>query len=133
MTDEAVIIIDKVELRASFLTLRSDGVMHIHMKGVEEVLADDLRDIVNALYTMGNGKKFLNMVTFQSFFIVDKETRKFGATEFVGKYTLADAIVVNSVALKLLINFYIAFNKPDRPTRMFENEAKAIEWLKTFS
>lgn len=132
MTDEAVIIIDKVELRASVLTFRSDGIMHIHYKAVDEFAVDDLMDIINGLYRIGKGKKFLNLMTFEKFFIVEKEVRSVAATEIGSKYSAADAIVVKSTALKLLVNLYIAFNKPNRPTRMFDLEDKAVEWLRTF-
>lgn len=130
MTDEAVDIIDKVELRASYLTLRSNGIMHIHYKAVDEFTVDDLMDIINGLYRIGKGKKFLNLMTFEKFFIVEKGVREVAATEVGSKYSAADAIVVRSTALKLLVNLYIAFNKPNRPTRLFDSEEKAIEWLK---
>ena len=132
MTDAPISIIDKIETRASILFLRSDGIMHVHFKDIDELLTDDITDAVNGLYGIGGGKKFLIFLTFENFFIIDKEIRKLAATEISGKYTIADAFVVNSIALKLLINFYIAFNKPSRPTRLFDSEEKAVEWLKSF-
>lgn len=132
MSDETVIIVDKVELRASSLFLRSDGIMYVHIKNVDEFRVDDMKDIGNGLYLIGGGKKFLNIGTIENFPIVDKEARKFSASEAAGKYTIADAIVVKSTALRLLVNAYISFNKPYRPTKMFDSEEKAVEWLKSF-
>lgn len=130
MTDELLVNIDKLELRASVLTLRSDGVMHIHYKAVDEFSVDDLMDIINGLYRIGKGKKFLNLMTFEKFFIVEKGVREVAATEVGSRYSAADAIVVKSTALKLLVNLYIALNKPNRPTRLFDSQEKALEWLK---
>ena len=45
---------------------------------------------------------------------------------------MAEAIVVKSTSLKLLVNAYISFNKPNRPVKMFDSEVKAIEWLNQF-
>ncbi len=132
MTYEQFNITDKIESRASFLSLRIDAIMHVHIKAVEEFLTDDVMDIFNGVYEIGKGEKFLNLITFENFLIVDKETRKLAARSIASKYTIADAFVVDSVALKLLINFYIAFNKPSRPTQLFDSEEKAIDWLKTF-
>jgi hypothetical protein len=33
------------------------------------------------------------------------------------------------MALKILMNGYLKFNKPNRPTRFFNEEQAAIDWL----
>ena len=40
------------------------------------------------------------------------------------------AIVAKSLASKIVSNFFIRFNKPFTPTKIFMTEAKAVEWLK---
>ena len=44
----------------------------------------------------------------------------------------ASAIVTNSLANKLIANFYIRVNKPLNPTRVFNNESDAVHWLRQF-
>ena len=104
MTEEKLNTL-KIELPAATLSLRWDEIVHIHLKEVEEFSADDLRGIVNCLKEISNGKKSLNLITFESFFIVDKETRKLAATNDIGKYSIAEAIVTKSIAIRLLVNF----------------------------
>ena len=41
----------------------------------------------------------------------------------------AIAIMVNSPISRMLANFFLGLNKPARPTRLFDDRAKAIEWL----
>ena len=113
-----------------FFTKRWD--LHVHVKGVDEFSVKDIMDIAKTLYEIGKGPKFLIYAILENFLFVGKETRALAAKEITGKYIVAEAIVVNSTALKLLVNFYIAFNKPKRPTRMFDSEDKAVAWLKTF-
>ena len=129
---EQITILKKVELRASILSLRSDGIMQTDLKAVDEFTVEDILDNADALQNIGKGQKFANLIIIKNFITVDRETRKLAATEITGKYAIAEALVVNSTALKLLVNFYIAFNKPNRPTRMFDSEDKAVAWLKTF-
>ena len=43
----------------------------------------------------------------------------------------AVAIVTNSLANKLLGNFFINFHKPHSSARIFNEEDSALEWLKT--
>ena len=47
------------------------------------------------------------------------------------KYRYADAFIVNSLPMRLLVNFYISFNKPKIPTKMFNNPESAREWIYT--
>lgn len=43
----------------------------------------------------------------------------------------ASAVVVDTLAYKLIANFYLKFNKPKRPYKVFSKEEEAIKWLKT--
>ncbi len=45
---------------------------------------------------------------------------------------IAEAVVVNSIAQKLKVNFYIMFLKKIYPTQFFTKTDLAIEWLKQF-
>ncbi|MCH2044923.1 MAG: STAS/SEC14 domain-containing protein [Saprospiraceae bacterium] len=47
-------------------------------------------------------------------------------------YTKAIAIVVGSAILKILVNIFISFNKPEYPTKMFTKKEDAVQWLLTF-
>lgn len=44
----------------------------------------------------------------------------------------AVAIVNNSILHKSLVNLYFKFNKPKIPTKVFDNEEKAKDWLLEF-
>lgn len=47
-------------------------------------------------------------------------------------YSKADAFVLNSIAQKILANFYVKINKPERPTKFFNNSEEALIWLKKY-
>ena len=47
-------------------------------------------------------------------------------------YSKADAFIINSLAQKILANFYVKINKPERPTKFFDKEDEALEWLKQY-
>ncbi len=60
------------------------------------------------------------------------ESREYWAEEDSSPYTLAEAFVMRWLPMKLIGNFYLNFNKPPRPKRIFTNRDEAAEWLKTF-
>jgi hypothetical protein len=43
----------------------------------------------------------------------------------------ASAVVVDSLPYKLIANFYLKFNKPKRPYKVFSNEEEAVKWLQS--
>lgn len=47
-------------------------------------------------------------------------------------YSSADAFVIHSISQKILANFYLKINRPERPTQFFNNEASALAWLKQY-
>lgn len=63
---------------------------------------------------------------------VTKEVRDWGATLPGNKYRLATAVVCNTLAHRILGNFFIKIQKPMRPTKMFSEVPEAMEWLKQF-
>jgi hypothetical protein len=121
-----------IELRASTVSLREDGIMHFDLKAVDEFGANDVRDILKTVEQIGGGKKFCNLVTVRQYVTIHKDARALSAKEEGNRYTIADAMVVNNTAMKLVLNLYMAFDKPIRPTRGFTSEENAIAWLKTF-
>lgn len=75
------------------------------------------------------GGLFFNVYEFHSFSDVDPEVREWAASPSNNTYTIIDAIVINSLSQKILADFYISFNKPVRPTRVFKSVEKAFDWV----
>ncbi len=44
-------------------------------------------------------------------------------------YSKADAFVIQSIAQKLVANFYIKMVSPERPTKFFTAKEEALKWL----
>jgi hypothetical protein len=121
-----------IDLKASTIHLRKDGIMHVHIKdGADMALADAIH-VVEAIGILGSGKKFPVMIDCGEFAVVDKEARAFFATKEANIYITADALAYHSFAHKLLADFYVNHNKPQVPTKVFLDNESAIVWLKTF-
>lgn len=65
-------------------------------------------------------------------------TMKFEASNFMAdspelkEIRLAEAFIVNSLAIRLIINYYIRSNRAGCPSKVFMNEQAGIEWLRTY-
>ncbi|HXB41441.1 MAG TPA: hypothetical protein VNZ49_12920 [Bacteroidia bacterium] len=120
-----------IELRASTVSLREDGIMHIHIKSGAQMELTDAIKVIEAMGKLGNKKKFPVLIDCGEFASVDKEARRFSASKDANIYTLADAVAYHTLAHKFLADFYMNHNKPEIPTKVFEDNESAIAWLRT--
>ena len=62
----------------------------------------------------------------------EKESREFNGSHEVLQYCSAMAFISDSLAKKLLANFFISINKDKVPMKFFNNEKDALQWLSQF-
>lgn len=75
-----------------------------------------------------NGKHaFLNILEYGS--TIDPEVREYMSSNTRLSTVEKDAFIVNSLAHKLVANFYKNFHKPAVPTEFFSNKEDALKWL----
>lgn len=65
---------------------------------------------------------------------IDKDAREFLSSDAGIKGLTAGALVTDSIFGRHLANFFIRISviKPKIPTRLFSNEAEALEWLSQY-
>jgi hypothetical protein len=129
---EKIVTLKRVELSSATVGLRSDGIMQFNIRPAADYSVKDIIAANEAAARIGNGKAYPNLIYIENFYNADSESRHYLASEESNRYTLADAFVVESVAMKLIGNFYIKVNKPVRPTRIFSSGEEALDWLYTF-
>ena len=89
-------------------------------------LADALQNH-EAVKMLTKTDRYLVLVDGRVNLSVSRDARAFSAE--ARESCIATAFLITSTANKLIGNFYINFNRPSIPTRIFSTEEKAIEWL----
>jgi hypothetical protein len=115
-----------------YLNLRADGIMYIRISSEKEESVELVKEMVKKMGEMVNYKPVPMLAKHEDFALPGKENRDYWAKKESCPYSKADAFMIGSVALRLIANFYLRVNKPERPTKMFTNEKDAVAWLKTF-
>jgi len=59
----------------------------------------------------------------------EAEAREESSSEAGMKHTMADGFVARNLAQKLMVNFYLKFNRPRKPSKAFTSEEEAVKWL----
>ena|ERR1035437_9316405 len=95
-----------------------------------EVLQEDAMDMHHAFVTLSHGEKYAVLMDATKYFSPsDKARAKIASKQFTNT-RYATAFVITSLAIRLTANLFINFNKPATPSRIFNNETSALEWLK---
>jgi hypothetical protein len=122
-----------IDLKHSILKLRADGIIQINYADHLDIDLKEGVEVVEAIGILTKGKKALILNVAGEGTSATAEARKYSASVAGVKFTIADAFVTNSLAQKILGNFYLAFNKPPVPTQIFEDIDQAVEWLKAYA
>jgi hypothetical protein len=63
---------------------------------------------------------------------MDPDAREYYSSEEAAQVVCACAGITNSLIGRVIGNFFIGFNRPPTPGRIFNSEEDAVKWLKTF-
>jgi hypothetical protein len=111
--------------------IHEDGFYEIEVNENEEFKVEDLKKLVATQLELG-GFKLPALVLCSEHATTDIDLLKTISKNINNPYSKADAFVIKSMSQKILANFYIKINKPERPTKFFNNKEEALDWLKQY-
>jgi len=119
--------------KANHCTVRysPDGLLIATLADDVELSIEDVIDQRKLYSELTKGKPHVILVFAGHHTSATKEAREYAANHPVpGR--LAEAIIIKSMSVRILGNVFINFHKPSVPTKMFNKEEDALEWLSTF-
>ncbi len=125
-------VLKEVVLPEVTVSLKSDGIVYV--KYNQDVTLDlDLQAKSLVAFNEVTEKKLTPFLFEADLGIsVTKEARDNAIVMEDHTPCKATAVLVQNIAYALIANFYMKFNKPKRPYKVFNNREEAIEWLDTF-
>ncbi len=125
-------IIKEVDATEFNIKLKSDGIVYVWFKD-NCVLDIDLQlRMLNCYKNITNLKLTPFIFEAEGSINVTKEARDNAIKIEEDSPCSAMAIIVGNIAQAMIANFYMKFNKPKRPYRVFNKKADGIEWLKQY-
>jgi len=120
-----------IDLNTCSLTLDDDGIVELHIYPGEELPPEKIREIFDKIHSeMPEATKL--MVTAGNKATLSTEARDLVSSGNVTEQIKADAIVTEHYSHQMSANFFVRYNKPQRPTKLFKTVDEAREWLNTF-
>lgn len=108
-----------------------DDILYITLKDDADMKVDNIDEIIDARKRIQNGKKMKVLADIRNIWQASLKARKRAAAPDMQNLNIAMAIVIDSLASKLLANFFIKINNPSSPTRMFNSKEEGLLWLNT--
>lgn len=96
---------------------------------IEIIEIQHLKHVQQSISFLGNKAKMPIFFTAHEFLTVSEEARVFAASEEGIVFTLANAVLIDSLPKKILFNFFLKFNRPISPTKGFRSREEAFNWL----
>ena len=121
-----------IDLGFATVELLKNGVVHIHFNGNYLISAKESKLVNDSIAILNKGIQSPILISAEILVQFDKSAREFSASEEGFRYTLAEALLVKNFGHKLIATFYVNYNKPPKPSKIFTNQQKAEEWLLSF-
>jgi len=106
-----------------------DGVVWLNFKEGAELDVKEIRELVKAAETLSENKPYLLMSDARVHLTITSEGRKVAADKKEAPLLIANAAIINNLAVRVTANFFSSFNKPHFKFRIFNDEKKALIWL----
>ena len=109
-----------------------EGIIHMVFLDNVNLNIDDLKSELQCYKSLSNDLTPPALIDISGVLSIDYNGRKFIADEIAKIGVPATALIVKSRMSRLIGSFFIGINKPDFPVKLFDDEQKALEWLKGF-
>jgi hypothetical protein len=117
-----------VDLRAYNTWMGEDGIARTQVKDGAEIVLEDAKSNSVAVRSLVGPEKFALIVDTRKIKSITKEARDYFSLNGRESRVIAFAILIESPLSRIIGNFFMSLNKPRVPVKLFNSEAKAIEW-----
>jgi len=119
----------KIVLKNCYLELDEDAIVELHILPNCTVETDEIDEIFKNIHASFPEARGL-LVTAGKEATLSQEAREKVSDGNVTQQIIADAIVVEHYQHHMTANFFVRYNKPQRPTQIFKTDKEARSWLK---
>lgn len=128
---EDIHIVKEIDFKTVHISLKSNGIVYVLFKD-HCLINIELQTKLQELYRDITGGKLMPFIFLAAEYVsVTKEAKENAIHIEDQSMCGASAVVVDTLAYKLIANFYLKVNKPKRPYKVFSNESDAVKWLQT--
>ena len=121
-----------IEGKTATFSMLEKNILLVTMKENAEVELADAKENYEIALRLTAGNRYVSFVDARNYATITDEARNFSTQPYIYANVIAQAIVVTSLASRLLVNFLIKVHKKNKNVEMqlFNDYDKALNWLK---
>ena len=112
--------------------LDAEGILRIKVIEGAHMTVAALEEDARLNIELTGDKKALALYDARGFFTIEPKAREYLKSGIIDPTRIATAVLTNRLAVRILANFFMRFNKPKTPMKMFSHEEAALKWLRSF-
>ncbi|HKC69333.1 MAG TPA: hypothetical protein VKG26_13940 [Bacteroidia bacterium] len=123
---------EKIDGKTATLSMLDAHTLLVTMKENEEVDLDAAIENYKIATHLTKGKRYASLVDVRVYVTITDEAKKYAAQPDMYTNVIAQAVVITSLATRLLANFLIKFTTYNKDVEMkiFNDYDVALKWLK---
>ena len=127
-----ITVAETKEIRNSKSTIRwiGDSIINIEWDRDIEIGDEDVDELVIAFNRLTKGRRVQVLSEYGKFLNIESKTKEYAAKKSPDCTALA--YVVESLAHRMVIRFYIRLRRSKNPAKVFNSRDEALIWLRTF-
>jgi hypothetical protein len=126
--------LEEIELATANFIKLEHGIIWIRYKHIEEEFSlKQAKTHTKAISKLSGGQPVHLIIDFRDLdFGFSNEARDYFAQDDThSSFRLSQSLILSSIAHRIVGNFYLKFNKPNCPARIFAKPVDALEWIAT--
>lgn len=117
-----------LELKSYYTWMGKDNIARTCVKDGAEIVLEDAKENSVAVCSLEGPENFALIVDTRKIKSITKEARDHFSLNGRESRVIAFAILIESPLSRIIGNFFMGLNKPRVPVKLFNQEAKAVEW-----
>jgi hypothetical protein len=107
-----------------------EGIMFLDFKEEVELGFPEVKELTSYAEKLGNNKPYLVLSDVRKNVHVTNEGKKLATDHTKAPLLRGVAVIINNTLLEIAANFFIKFQKPKYPFKVFTDREEALKWLK---
>jgi hypothetical protein len=121
--------LDAIDIGKAIVKKHTNGHLYITVREGQELDVDDIKAMVQAKNQLCGDLPHTTVLIAGNYSSISNEARAFASSKEAYGGAIAKSIVTKSLPTRLVGNFFIRFNNPPAPTKLFACEKEAVRWL----
>jgi len=118
-----------IDIGKAIVKKHDNGHLYITIREGQELDVDDIKALVQAKNQLCGNEPHTTLLIAGNNSSISSEARAFASSKEAYKGAIAKSIVTKCLPTRLIGNFFIRFNNPPAPTKLFACEKEAVQWL----